>query len=82
LRPHLVRIDGDAAIDGADDAVDFRPAGLVDRNLGDLRDIGAEGLGDRNASEAAGGRWEFQPARSWRADELWNQHHGCVSPAW
>jgi len=39
LRPHLVRIDSDAAIDSTDHSVDARCAYLVHRDLGNLRHI-------------------------------------------
>ena len=50
-----VGIDGDAAVDRADDALDLDLA-VGHRHVGDLRDERAEGLVHRNAPGAAGAR--------------------------
>src|SRR4029079_7898415 len=52
LRADVVGVDGDAAIDGADDAVDLELAVLVDGDLGDLRHVRTERLVHRHAASA------------------------------
>ena len=56
LGPDDVWVDRHSAIDGADDALDLRLSPVIDGYLGDLRHVGLEQLGDRNAAESALGQ--------------------------